>query len=54
MLLPKVAFWSEKMGLTPAGVKITAARTRYGSCSGRNRSWNEKHAPANSGTRKSS
>ena len=36
MLLPKVAFWSERMGLRPAGVKITAARTRYGSCSGRN------------------
>ena len=36
MLLPKVAFWSERMGLRPTGVKITAARTRYGSCSGRN------------------
>ena len=36
LLPPKVALWSEKMGLRPAGVKITAARTRYGSCSGRN------------------
>ena len=36
ILLPKVAFWGEKMGLAPTGVKITAARTRYGSCSGRN------------------
>ena len=36
MLLPKVAFWSEQMGLSPTGVKITSARTRYGSCSGRN------------------
>ena len=36
MLLPKVAFWSEKMGLVPTGVRITAARTRYGSCSGKN------------------
>ena len=36
LLPPKVALWSEKMGLRPAGVKITAARTRYGSCSGKN------------------
>ena len=36
ILMPKVAFWSEKMGLAPTGVKITAARTRYGSCSGKN------------------
>ena len=35
ILMPKVAFWSEKMGLVPTGVKITAARTRYGSCSGK-------------------
>ena len=36
LLLPRVAFWSEKMGLSPTGVKITSARTRYGSCSGKN------------------
>lgn len=36
LLLPRVAYWSQRMGLTPAGVKITSARTRYGSCSGRN------------------
>ena len=36
LLLPKVDFWSEKMGLVPTGVRITAARTRYGSCSGKN------------------
>ena len=36
LLPPKVALWSEKMGLRPAGVKITSARTRYGSCSGKN------------------
>ena len=24
------------MGVTPAGIKITAARKRYGSCSGKN------------------
>lgn len=37
LLTPKVAFWSQQMGLFPTGVKITAARTRYGSCSGKNR-----------------
>lgn len=31
----RVAHWSAVMGLTPAGVKITSARTRFGSCSGR-------------------
>ena len=36
LLPPKVALWSEKMGLRPTGVKITSARTRYGSCSGKN------------------
>ena len=36
LLLPRVAYWSQRMGLTPAGVKITAARTQYGSCSGKN------------------
>ena len=36
-LLPeKVAYWSQVMGLVPTGVKITAARKRYGSCSGKN------------------
>lgn len=36
-ILPgKVAYWSEKMGLVPTGLKITAARKRYGSCSGKN------------------
>ncbi|MDY3282292.1 M48 family metallopeptidase [Dysosmobacter sp.] len=32
----KVAFYSKQLGLTPTAVKITAARTRYGSCSGKN------------------
>jgi len=32
----KVAFYAEKMGLYPTGVKITSARSRFGSCSGRN------------------
>ena len=32
----RVAFWSERMGVQPAAVKITSARTRFGSCSGKN------------------
>lgn len=36
-ILPeKVAHWSAVMGLAPTGVKITTARKRYGSCSGKN------------------
>ena len=33
---PRVAHFSALMGLTPTGVKITAAQTRFGSCSGKN------------------
>ena len=29
-------YWSGIMGLTPTGLKITSARTRFGSCSGKN------------------
>jgi predicted metal-dependent hydrolase len=29
----RVAFWSQRMGLSPTRVTITRARTRYGSCS---------------------
>lgn len=29
----RVAHWSAVMGLSPTGVKITSARTRFGSCS---------------------
>ncbi len=37
-LLPdRVARFSEIMGLTPTGITITSARTRYGSCSPKNR-----------------
>jgi hypothetical protein len=36
VLPERVAYWSEQMGVTPAGVKITTARHRYGSCSGKN------------------
>ena len=36
-ILPeKVAFWSKKMGVSPTGIKITTARKRFGSCSGKN------------------
>ena len=32
----RVDYWSGIMGLVPSGVKITSARTRFGSCSGKN------------------
>ena len=32
----RTAHWSTVMGLVPAGIKITSARTRFGSCSGKN------------------
>ena len=32
----KVAYWSQRTGLVPSGVKITTARKRYGSCRGTN------------------
>ncbi|MFR8011727.1 MAG: M48 family metallopeptidase [Clostridia bacterium] len=33
---PRVAYYAQRMGLHPTGVKITAARKRFGSCSGKN------------------
>jgi predicted metal-dependent hydrolase len=36
VLPQKVAYWAQKMGVAPTGVKITSARTRFGSCSGKN------------------
>jgi Predicted metal-dependent hydrolase len=36
VLPPKVRRYGAIMGLSPAGVRITAARTRFGSCSGKN------------------
>ena len=35
-LPPLVHSWARQMGVTPTGVKITAARSRFGSCSGKN------------------
>ena len=36
-LPPKVAHYAALMGVRPAGITITSARTRFGSCSGKNR-----------------
>lgn len=36
-LPPKIDYYSRLMGVTPAGIRITSARTRYGSCSAKNR-----------------
>ena len=35
-LPPKVAFYAARMGVSPTGVRITGAKTRFGSCSGKN------------------
>ena len=36
-LLPqRVAYWAGVMGVRPTGIRITSARTRFGSCSGKN------------------
>ena len=37
VLPERVAYWAARMGVQPAGITITAARTRFGSCSGKNR-----------------
>ena len=36
-LPPLVAHWAQRMGVLPTGITVTAARTRFGSCSGKNR-----------------
>lgn len=33
----RVRYYGQLMGLEPAGIRITGARTRFGSCSGKNR-----------------
>lgn len=35
-LPPKVAYYAQLTGVQPTGLKITSARTRFGSCSGKN------------------
>ena len=37
VLPPKIAFWGQKMGVSPTGLRVTTARTRYGSCSAKGR-----------------
>ncbi len=32
----RVAYWAQRMGVKPTGIHITSARTRFGSCSGKN------------------
>ena len=32
----RVAYWAGRMGVQPAGIRVTSARTRFGSCSARN------------------
>lgn len=44
----RIALYAPKMGVAPAGLTITSARTRWGSCSGKNRlsfSWKLIMAP---------
>ena len=36
VILPRVRYWSEKMGLTPSKVSFRKARSRWGSCSTKN------------------
>jgi predicted metal-dependent hydrolase len=44
----RVAYYSAIMGVKPAGIRITGARTRFGSCSGKNKlcfSWRVMQYP---------
>lgn len=34
-LPPLIAHWAQIMGVTPTGFRVTSARTRFGSCSGK-------------------
>ena len=36
MLPGKVQYYSSLIGVTPGGITVTGARTRFGSCSGKN------------------
>ena len=50
VILPgRVEYWSQRMGLTPAQIRITGARTRFGSCSSQGHicfSWRLMQYPA--------
>lgn len=35
-LPPLIADWAKRMGVQPTGFRVTSARTRFGSCSGKN------------------
>ena len=37
ILPPKIEGYAQRMGVQPTGLTITSARTRFGSCSGKNR-----------------
>ena len=37
ILPPKIDDYARRMGVQPAGLTVTSARTRFGSCSGKNR-----------------
>ena len=37
ILPPKVAHYAALLGVEPTGLTVTSARTRFGSCSGKNR-----------------
>lgn len=48
IILPRVEWYTKKMGLSPTSVKISSAKKRWGSCSGTNRinfSWRLIMAP---------
>lgn len=36
VLPPLVEYWAKVIGVTPTSLRVTSARTRFGSCSGRN------------------
>lgn len=49
MIPGRVAHYAAQMGVAPTGIKITSARTRFGSCSGKNSlcfSWRLMQYPA--------
>ena len=37
ILPPKIDYYARRMGVQPTGLTVTSAKTRFGSCSGKNR-----------------